>query len=216
MKTTDKDISKLRSRLSEEEESRLGMLIRQGDMKALNSLITANIGFVVSVARQNLNKGVPLEDLVSEGNIAMMTAARKWNPEKGIRFVQYAVWDIRKAINRIIAKQTGVAGGCDDVTKVSIDVPYKSGGLTTYADRIRAREDRNASENAYISSIGFGLAEGLKVLNERERQVITLFYGLGCDSFTMSEIGEQMSLRRERVRQIRKKAERKLRKRVNI
>ena len=86
---------KLSSRLTEQEEKELGRQIANGDSKALERLITANIGFVVYVARQYQNRGLSLDDLVSEGNIAMMMAAQKWNPDKGVRFVQYAVWDIR-------------------------------------------------------------------------------------------------------------------------
>lgn len=202
---------KLTSRLTEQEEKELGKLIAKGESKALERLITANMGFVVYVARQYQNKGLSLDDLVSEGNIAMMMAAQKWNPDKGVRFVQYAVWDIRKAMERAIAQQSG-AVSTDAVAEVSIDVPCKAGGLTTYADRMRDHDGRNAHEEAYISFFGYGLSQGLSVLNEREKEVIRLFYGLDCDAITMSEIGERMNLKRERVRQIRHKAERKLRK----
>lgn len=202
---------KLTSRLTEQEEKELGILIAKGESKALERLITANMGFVVYVARQYQNKGLSLDDLVSEGNIAMMMAAQKWNPDKGVRFVQYAVWEIRKAMERAIAQQSG-AVSTDAVAEVSIDVPCKAGGLTTYADRMRDHDGRNAHEEAYLSSFGYGLSQGLSVLNEREKEVIRLFYGLDCDAITMSEIGERMNLKRERVRQIRHKAERKLRK----
>ena len=211
MRTTNNTIGKLQSRLSEEEEMTLGLLVQQGDAKALDRLITANIGFVVYVARQYQNHGRSLDDLVSEGNLAMMLAAKKWNPEKGVRFVQYAVWDIRKALAQAVERQGGTVGG-KDFSEVSLDAPCKAGGLTTYADRMKSRDDKNANEEAYIASFGYGLMEGIGVLNERERQVIMLYYGIGCDAVTMAEIGEKMSLKRERVRQIRKKAERKLRK----
>lgn len=211
MRTTNNTIGKLQSRLSEEEEMTLGLLVQHGDAKALDRLITANIGFVVYVARQYQNHGLSLDDLVSEGNLAMMLAAKKWNPEKGVRFVQYAVWDIRKALAQAVERQGGTVGG-KDFSEVSLDAPCKAGGLTTYADRMKSRDDKNANEEAYIASFGYGLMEGIGVLNERERQVIMLYYGIGCDAVTMAEIGEKMSLKRERVRQIRKKAERKLRK----
>ena len=77
---------------------------------------------------------------------------------------------------------------------------------------MRDHDGRNAHEEAYLSSFGYGLSQGLSILNEREQEVIKLYYGLGCDAITMSEIGERMNLKRERVRQIRHKAERKLRK----
>ena len=211
MRTTDNIPGKLQSRLSEEEEQALGLLVQKGDAKALDRLITENVGFVVYVARQYQNHGLSLDDLVSEGNLAMMLAARKWNPEKGVRFVQYAVWDIRKALAQAIERNGGTVG-IKGVSEVSLDAPCKAGGLTTYADRMKSKDNRNADEEAYMASFGYGLMEGISVLNERERQVIKLYYGIGCDAVTMAEIGEMMSLKRERVRQIRKKAERKLRK----
>lgn len=211
MKNNNTHDDKSSVKLTEAEELELGRKIVLGDSNALDKLVTANIGFVISVAKQYQNRGLSLDDLVSEGNIAMMLAAKKWNPEKGHRFIQYAVWDIRKAMEHAIAQQSGVVG-TDLVAEVSIDNPCKAGGLTTYADRMPARESRNAHEEAYLSSFGYGLSQSLHVLNERERQVIMLYYGLNCDALTMAEIGEQMNLKRERVRQIRHKAERKLRK----
>ena len=188
-------------RLTDEEERQLGERIAQGDHNALEKLVTANLGFVVSVARQYQDNGLALDDLVSEGNLALMLAAGKWKPEKGIRFVQYAVWDIRKAIERAIEQQGNIIH----------DAPASVGFTNSRVDMAVAKSNRNADENIAFLSADSELAGSLGCLNERERKVIILYYGLGTDALSMMEIANEMGLKRERVRQIRKKAERKLR-----
>ena len=189
-------------RLTDEEERLLGERIAQGDQQALEKLVTANLGFVVSVARQYQDNGLSLDDLVSEGNLALMLAAGKWKPEKGIRFVQYAVWDIRKAIERAIEQQGNIIH----------DAPASVGFTNSRVDMAVAKSNRNADESVSFLSADTELTGSLGCLNERERKVIILYYGLGTDALTMMEIANEMGLKRERVRQIRKKAERKLRK----
>lgn len=189
-------------RLTDEEERQLGERIAQGDKNALDRLVTANLGFVVSIARQYQDKGLSLDDLVSEGNLAMMLAAGKWKPEKGIRFVQYAVWDIRKAIERAIDQQGNIIH----------DALASVGFTNSRVDMVVAKSNRNANDEIALATASSELAGSLGCLNERERKVITAYYGLGTDALTMMEIAEDIGLKRERVRQIRKKAERKLRK----
>ena len=189
-------------RLTDEEERMLGERISQGDQQALDKLVTANLGFVVSVARQYQDRGLSLDDLVSEGNLALMLAAGKWKPEKGVRFVQYAVWDIRRAIERAIDQQENIIH----------DAPSSVGFTTSRVDMVVAKTNRNIHDEIGLSSAGSELLGSLGCLNERERKVITLYYGLGTNALTMIEIAMEMGLKRERVRQIRKKAERKLRK----
>ena len=189
-------------RLTDEEERLLGERIAQGDQQALEKLVTANLGFVVSVARQYQDNGLSLDDLVSEGNLALMLAAGKWKPQKGIRVVQSAVWDIRKAIERAIEQQGNIIH----------DAPASVGFTNSRVDMAVAKSNRNADENIAFLSADSELAGSLGCLNERERKVIVLYYGLGTDALTMMEIANEMGLKRERVSQIRKKAERKLRK----
>ena len=189
-------------RLTDEEERMLGERISQGDQQALDKLVTANLGFVVSVARQYQDRGLSLDDLVSEGNLALMLAAGKWKPEKGVRFVQYAVWDIRRAIERAIDQQENIIH----------DAPSSVGFTNSRVDMVVAKTNRNIHDEIGLSSAGSELLGSLGCLNERERKVVTLYYGLGTNALTMIEIAMEMGLKRERVRQIRKKAERKLRK----
>lgn len=187
-----------------------------GDNRAIDALITANIGFVVSIAKQYAGKGLPLDDLISEGNIAMMLAARKWNPDKGVRFVQYAVYDIRKAMERAIDQQVSVVRKplSDDskMSQLSMDAPLRKGYTRTLGETMPARGQRSQMEETDNTSLNIDLMECINTLNERESSIIKLYYGLAGEQYTMAEIGEMMNLKRERVRQIRKKAERKLRK----
>lgn len=208
----EKDI---KTRLSEEEERTLGEQIQQGNMKAVDSLVTANLGFVVSVARQYANKGLDMDDLVSEGNIAMMLAAHKWNPEKGVRFVQYAVWDIRKAMEQALGQQVSVVRKPQKDTlrmsQVSMDAPLRQGYTRTLGESMPAKNARSQQDDVDNSFMGYGLSQCIHVLTEREQKIIKLFYGLEGEQMNMKEIGDMMMLKRERVRQIRKKAERRLR-----
>lgn len=202
-------------RLTEDEECRLGELVQQGDRHAADTLITANLGFVVSVARQYVGKGLELDDLVSEGNIALMLAAYKWNPSKGVRFVQYAVWDIRRAIEQAIEQQTSIVRKPQSVdmkmSQISMDAPLRQGYTRTLGESMPSRDNRPQTEEVDDFSAGYGLLQCLHHLNEREQKVITLFYGLKGEQMNMTEIASLMQLKRERIRQIRKKAERKLR-----
>lgn len=247
----------MQTNLTHEEEMQLGMRIAQGDERALERLVTANLGFVVSLARKYQINGVALDDLISEGNIAMMLAARKWDASKGEPFIKYAVWDIRRAIAQEVAKQSSVVSTpqleqkkkstiiktkkqleqkhqdtvsdydvADEMgikvkrvgetmratrSQLSMDAPIFSGVSDTVGSKFPSRNDKSASELADISFFEDEISDALSVLNERERKVICLYYGIKGDSYTMMEIAEMMDLKRERVRQIRKKAERKLR-----
>lgn len=204
-----------KNKLSPEQERYLGERIQQGDQRAVDALVTANLGFVVSIARQYVGKGLDLDDLVSEGNIAMMLAAMKWDPAKCGRFVQYAVWDIRKAMEQALGQQVSVVRKPQSDTlrmsQVSMDAPLRQGYTRTLGESMPSRSNRPQDDDVDASVASYGLAECLYVLNERERKIITLFYGIGQEQMNMTEIAMQMNLRRERVRQIRKKAERKLR-----
>ena len=116
--------------------------------------------------------------------------------------MQYAVWDIRKAIEHAIEQQGNIIH----------DAPASVGFTNSRVDMAVAKSNRNADESVSFLSADTELTGSLGCLNERERKVIILYYGLGTDALTMMEIAEEMGLKRERVRQIRKKAERKLRK----
>lgn len=195
------------------EQRQLFIEISAGSQRALDRLVMANQGFVISLAKQYQGHGVDLDDLVSEGNIAMMMAAQKWNADKEPQFLKYAVWHIRRALDKTVERYGVVLRIPEEETaKVSsMDAPLRPGHSRSLGETMPQRGTRNLSDKADDGTILDGLEEGLYVLNEREQRVIRSYYGIGMEHLTMFEIGEEMGLKRERVRQIRKTAERKLR-----
>ena len=93
---------------SMEEEQRLGHLIRKGDKNAFKKLILANLKFVVSIANKYRNTGVPLNDLINQGNIGLLEAAKRYDPTKDVKFITYAVWWILQAIIQVLSEQTAL------------------------------------------------------------------------------------------------------------
>ena len=177
-----------KSLLSEDEERRLAARIHAGDERALNKLIEANLRFVVAIARQYQNKGLPIDDLISEGNIGLMKAARKYDGERGVRFVNYAVVFVRQQIEKALKLESAEL-------------------------RVENMKDvRDDNSSAIADDVEFSLDS----LNERERKVVTAYFGIGQERLTMAEIAEDMNLRRERVRQIRNKAIRRMKKNKKI
>lgn len=204
--------------LSDEEEHELAVKIQAGNERAIKKLVTSNLRFVVSIARQYADKEVSMDDLISEGNIALMLAARRWNPEKDGRFVNYAVWDVRKAMEQALPVQGPMitlpkndSETGHNLKRFSADAPLHAGQTNTLGDMLKAGKpmtDDAAEEN----EISYSLMKALHVLNDRERDIIKSFYGIGSsEHLTMAEIGEAKGFTRERVRQIRKTAERKMR-----
>ena len=177
-----------KSLLSEDEERRLAARIHAGDERALNKLIEANLRFVVAIARQYQNKGLPIDDLISEGNIGLMKAARKYDGERGVRFVNYAVVFVRQQIEKALKMESA----------------------ELRVENMKDVRDDNSPD------VADGVEYSLDSLNERELKVVTAYFGIGQERLTMAEIAEDMNLRRERVRQIRNKAIRRMKKNKKI
>lgn len=211
--------------LSNEEEQALAAKIKLGDAKALEKLTKANLKFVVSLAHHYKNQGLGEDDLVSEGNIGMMHAAQKFDGTKGIRFVSYAAPYIRKAMEEAIKEQTALYKlPKDEKSKferkrthaISIDQPISVGSSNNFTlQHVLENEDApQADEHLNKELLNFEIQKGLNELNEREKRIIIAIYGLNGTHYTMAEIAENMGLKRERVRQIRNKALRKLHKKM--
>lgn len=200
--------------LSEEEEARLSSRILKGDERALNKLIEANLRFVVVIARQYQGRGLSMEDLVSEGNLGLMKAARKFDATRGLRFVNYAVVFIRQQIEKALKMESAeqrVESGRNGQTR-SVDAPL---GYKPNVSLLSVLVDANspqADERVYNSNVEAAVEYALRSLNERESQVVNAFFGIGQDHLTMAEIAEDMGLKRERVRQIRNRAIRRMKK----
>ena len=200
--------------LNEDEERRLSERIRKGDERALNRLIESNLRFVVSIAKQYQGKGLPMEDLVSEGNLGLMKAASKFDAGRGLRFVNYAVMFVRQQIERALTAESAerrVERRRNGETR-SVDAPL---GSKTGVNLLSVLVDGNAplaDDRVYNSTVEQAVEYALRSLSDRDSQVVNAYFGVGQESLTMAEIAADMQLKRERVRQIRDHAIRQLKK----
>lgn len=204
--------------LSAEEEARLSARILKGDERALNKLIEANLRFVIVIARQYQGKGLSMEDLVSEGNMGLMKAASRYDATRGLRFVNYAVVFIRRQIEKALDKESAeqrVESMRDGQTR-SVDAPLGSKANVSLLSVLVNADSPMADQRVYDANLAEAIEQALTELNERERAVINAYFGIGEERMTMAEIGEQMGLKRERVRQIRDRATRRMRKIIAI
>jgi len=200
--------------LTEAEEASLSERIRKGDERALNKLVSANLRFVVSIARQYLGQGLVMEDLVSEGNIGLLKAASKFDATRGLRFVNYAVAFVRQQIERALKAETAeqrVENARDGQSR-SVDAPLGGRSNMSLLSVLVDGNSPLADERTYQSAVERAVEYALQCLNERESRVVNAWFGIGQERLTMQEIADDMQLRRERVRQIRNQAVRKLKK----
>jgi RNA polymerase primary sigma factor len=202
------------SLLSEKEECELSARILHGDSRALNRLVEANLRFVVSIARQYQGKGLSMEDLVSEGNIGLMKAASRYDATRGLRFVNYAVVHIRRQIEKALKAESAeqrVESRPGGETR-SVDAPL---GAKSNMSLLSVLADSNApmaDTRVYNSAVERAVEHALTSLDDRESQVVNAYYGIGQENLTLAEIADEMGLRRERVRQIRDRALRRMKK----
>ena len=178
-----------KEQLSQEEENRLAQQVKEGNEKALEQLVSANLRFVVSLASKYQGKGLPIDDLVNEGNIALIKAARSFDPTKGSRLVIYAASRIRQAMEKALGEEEE----------------------STNMKELKDGSGNNAEAGLFDSALSPFDPE-FSTLDEREREVIRAIYGIGQPVQTLAVVGMQLGVSRERARQIRDKALRKLRK----
>ena len=251
------DISKL-PMITAEEEVELAQRIREGDQAALDKLTTANLRFVVSVAKQYQNQGLTLPDLINEGNAGLVKAAKRFDETRGFKFISYAVWWIRQAILQALAEQSRIVrlplnkiGSINKINKafsfleqshqrapsaeeiaheldmtvsevkqslknsgrhLSMDAPLKEGETSSLYDVVKSGESPNPDRDLMKESLNVEINRALDTLSQKESDVIRLNFGLSDEPpMTLDEIGVTFDLTRERVRQIREKAIRRLR-----
>ena len=243
--------------ITAEEEVELAQKIRAGDENALDKLTKANLRFVVSVAKQYQNQGLTLPDLINEGNLGLIKAARRFDETRGFKFISYAVWWIRQSILQALAEQSRIVrlplnkiGSINKINKmyafleqanervpsaeeiakeldmtvsdvkesmknsgrhVSMDAPLVEGEDSNLYDVLRSGESPNPDRNLLHESLRTEIERALETLTPREADVVRLYFGLGeKHAMTLEEIGETFDLTRERVRQIKEKAIRRL------
>ena len=247
------------SLLSPEEEADLAKKIKEGDEDALSKLTQANLRFVVSVSKQYQNQGISLSDLINEGNVGLIKAAKRFDETRGFKFISYAVWWIRQSILQALAEQARIVrlpmnkiGSLNKVSKafikleqeferepssdelaevtdlnmkeinlllkgsskhLSFDAPISDGEDGTLLDVIQDQEGSEPDNKLMRESLMKEIRRVLGVLSTRDSQIVSCYYGLaGNQPLTLEEIGQKFGLTRERVRQIKERAIRRLRK----
>jgi RNA polymerase primary sigma factor len=146
--------------IDREKEIELARQIRDGDQEALKSLVAANLRFVVSVARRYRNQGVSISDLVNEGNVGLMRAARKFDGTKGVRFISYAVWWIRQAMMQAIAEQSRIV-------RVPIGRVDRANQVARSGRKLSQRIGREATADEIASELALPLEQVMESLAVR-------------------------------------------------
>ena len=199
--------------LTREQEKELGKAAQAGDRKAINMLVESNLRFVIQVAKQYQGMGLLLEDLIAFGNIGLFEAAERFNPEKGVKFITFAVWYIRaelqKALNdlsrtvRIPSHKTAT----EEQHIKSIHAPVGDDeNKETYADRYLAADSVKSSRD--MADLQFDLNRALGQLKPKQEEAIRRFYGIGLEyPQCMDQIAEEMGVTNERARQLVRGAE---------
>ena len=243
--------------LSAQQEIAIARRVRAGDEEAMQELVKRNLRFVISVAKKYQNRGMALTDLIGEGNVGLLTAARKFDPDQGVKFISYAVWWIRQAILASLARQgrtvrvplnrtadlsriirtaetlrqelrreptpeeiAGTTGLSLDVVQslaalntadVRLDAPLDPEGERSLIDRFVADEQGDAESQAMDKFLSEEIDRALRTLPPRDAKVLRLYFGLdGGREHTLEEIGGMLGVTRERVRQLRDRALKRL------
>jgi RNA polymerase primary sigma factor len=243
--------------LSAQQEIAIARRVRAGDEEAMQELVKRNLRFVISVAKKYQNRGMALTDLIGEGNVGLLTAARKFDPDQGVKFISYAVWWIRQAILASLARQgrtvrvplnrtadlsriirtaetlrqqlgreptpeelAASTGLSLDVVQslaalntadVRLDAPLDPEGERSLIDRFVADEQSDAEGQAMDRFLSEEIDRALRTLPPRDAKVLRLYFGLdGGREHTLEEIGGMLGVTRERVRQLRDRALKRL------
>ena len=244
--------------ITAQDEVLLARRIREGDHIALEKLTKANLRFVVSVAKHYQNQGLSLADLINEGNIGLIKAAKRFDETRGFKFISYAVWWIRQAILQALAEQSRIVrlplnrvGTLHKIGKISssleqeygrepspdeiarelelstmevsdtlkisnshlsLDAPFSVSEDNSLMDVLEDEFQPAPDEALLVESLKVEIERALDSLNPREAEVVNLYFGLTIEkALTLEEIGARFGLTRERVRQIKEKAIRRLR-----
>jgi len=252
-----KEISRI-PLLTADEEKELGRRVQRGDRDALQKLIESNLRFVIKIAKKYRKSGLPFLDLINEGNMGLIEAARRFDPERKVRFTSYAVWWIRQAIlhylsqasqafrlspktanilyrvattlskkrseenetpsRENLAREIGVSlkelNASLEATAgtLSIDHPIDESGDLVLGDTLEQHAIPSAETDAITQHLKDQLDRSLGALSNIEERVLRLRFGLDDDNpLTLKQIGDRMSLSRERIRQIEAQALNKLR-----
>lgn len=205
--------------LRREREAELARRWREGgDRRALHALVEGNLRFVVACARRYRGLGVSTGDLVEEGNLGLLRAAERFDPDRGVRFVTYAAWFVRQAMLDAVARDGRAAPPIPDLDRprgrarpagvVSLEAPPETGGSgASLAELVADPTAPGADRPSHRRERRRILETGLAFLPEREERVLRLFFGLDDGSpRTLADIAREMGVSRERVRQVKDRA----------
>ena len=244
--------------ITPEREKELGARAQKGDQEAIQELARANLRFVISVAKKYQNRGVSLTDLIQEGNVGLVTAARKFDPEQGVKFISYAVWWIRQAILASLAnhgravrvplnrasdlarifrekerlkQEKGREPTTDELAEathltpelveslqtlnaaeIRLDAPIGDSEDSQLVERFITEEAAEPEVEVEGRLLTETITDALSTLEARDAKVLRLYFGLeGEREPTLEEIGNMLGVTRERIRQLRDRALRRLR-----
>jgi RNA polymerase primary sigma factor len=244
--------------LTPQQEVAIARKVRTGDQEAMQELVKRNLRFVISVAKKYQNRGLALTDLIGEGNVGLLTAARKFDPDQGVKFISYAVWWIRQAILAALARhgrtvrvplnrtadlsrivrtsetlrqelrreptpeEVANAVGLSvevvqslaalNTAEVRLDAPLDPEGDRSLIDRFIVDDQADAEAQAMDQFLSEEIERALRTLPARDAKVLRLYFGLdGGREHTLEEIGAMLGVTRERVRQLRDRALKRLR-----
>lgn len=200
--------------LTREQEYDLAIKAKNGDTNARAKLVESNSRFVISVAKQFQGRGLPLSDLISEGNIGLLVAIDKFEPETGNHFISYAIWWIRQSIlkalnekSRMVRLPANKIKDADiyaiDVT--SLDTPINDDEDSSLGDVIQSSED-TPEDTVMEQSLTEAIDKALSSFDDKERDIIIKRFGLhDTEPMSLQEIGTLYGVTKERIRQIEKK-----------
>ena len=229
--------------LTPEEEAIVAKKVKEGDERAIEKLITSNLRFVISVAKEYQGQGIPLVDLIAEGNYGLIKATDRFDPTRGFRFISYAVWWIKQSIIQSLNEQSRTV-------RLPVNITNQISKIKKEMTKFEQENERTATNNDFDISIlnqpscrslndkinengdevldiisdkssnddnenseeilKNEIENTMSILNERERSIIQMYFGLDGQPMTLEQIGDEYGLTKERIRQIKEKALRRL------
>jgi RNA polymerase primary sigma factor len=239
--------------LTPSQEIELAKRIKKGDTKATTELVEANLKFVISIAKEYQGQGLPLSDLINEGNYGLIKAAHRFDHKRGFRFISYAVWWVKQSIiqslndnARVVRLPANVINKISKLNKEMSNTEQENETDPIYVDMFNEENDLSILNYSKTSSLNKLIGEEggeivdllvsepltlnideievndkvkdelnkiLSVLDEREKMIVESYFGMNIthEAMTLEAIGDKYDLTKERIRQIKEKAIRKLR-----